>query len=63
MWKQERVTVRRDKYGIPHINSTTQEANLYALGYEMARDRLFQIHLRRMAANGRLSEMFGRKTL
>jgi hypothetical protein len=50
----EPVEVIRDRDGVPHIYAATSADAYYAAGYEMARDRLFQMDLlRRMAPRRR----------
>lgn len=53
------VTVIRDKSGVPHIYGKTESDVGYAVGYEHARDRLFQMDLLRRMGQGRMSEVFG----
>ena len=53
------VTVVRDKSGIPHVYGKTEDDVSYAVGYEHARDRLFQMDLLRRMGQGRMSELFG----
>ncbi len=58
-----KVTVRYDERGVPHI-SAQNEADLYrALGYVHAQDRLFQLEMVRRLANGELAEVLGPKLL
>ncbi len=58
-----KVTVRYDERGVPHI-SAQNEADLYrALGYLHAQDRLFQLEMVRRLANGELAEVLGPKLL
>jgi penicillin amidase len=54
------VDVRYDRRGVPHIFATTEEDAYLALGYVVARDRLFQMELQARAASGTLSEIVGR---
>ena len=56
------VEIYRDNYGIPHIKAKNNEDMMFALGYTMASDRLFQMDLLRRVGSGRLSEIFGEKT-
>lgn len=57
------VTIVRDRYAVPHITATTL-ADLYrGLGFTHAQDRLWQMELLRRAGLGRLSEIFGERTL
>ncbi len=59
----DKVIVRYDERGVPHI-SAQNEADLYrALGYVHAQDRLFQMEMARRLANGELAEVLGPKLL
>lgn len=58
-----KIHVAVDEYGIPFIKADEINDAIYALGFMHARDRLFQIDLVRHAALGRISEIFGEKTL
>ncbi len=58
-----KVTVYRDKNGIPHIYADSSEDLLLAQGYVHAQDRFFEMDFRRHLTAGRLSEMFGSSTL
>jgi len=57
------VDVYRDGYGIPHVKATTTADLMFAAGYVHAQDRLWQMDLLRRAGEGRLSELFGARTL
>ncbi|MBK7431855.1 MAG: penicillin acylase family protein [Bacteroidetes bacterium] len=57
------ITTYFDPYGIPHIYAKNEEDAFRALGYIHAQERLFQIELIRRVSAGRLSEVFGSKTL
>jgi penicillin amidase len=57
------VKVHYDKFGIPHIEATTDLDGYRALGYVTAGERLFQMDLMRRLVGGSLSEIFGEKTL
>lgn len=59
----DNITITRDAYNIPHIQAQTKSGAYYAMGYVMAEDRLFQMHVKRMVASGRLAEMFGQRSL
>ena len=56
------VTIVRDKEGVPHIEAKTRDDALAALGFAHAQDRLWQMEILRMSAQGRLSEIFGDAT-
>ncbi|MEP6621500.1 MAG: penicillin acylase family protein [bacterium] len=53
------VTVVYDDRAVPHIFATTEEDAYRALGYVVARDRLFQLYLQTLAGSGRLTEIGG----
>lgn len=57
------VTTYFDPYGIPHIYANREEDAFHALGYIHAQERLFQMELIRRVSSGRLSELFGNKTI
>src|SRR6478752_1317918 len=58
-----KVTVYRDKSGIPHIYADSSDDLFLAQGYVHAQDRFFEMDFRRHVTAGRLSEMFGSATL
>jgi len=58
-----RVDVLFDADGIPYIYAQDLDSAAYALGYAHARDRLWQMELQRRLAEGRLSELFGARSL
>ncbi len=51
--------VVRDEYGVPHIKAPTEEQAWYEAGYEVARDRLWQMEQSRRLARGKMAEVFG----
>jgi penicillin amidase len=53
------VEVRYDRRGVPHIFATTESDAIRALGFVVARDRLFQLEAQARAASGRLTEWAG----
>ncbi|HEY2378583.1 MAG TPA: penicillin acylase family protein [Gemmatimonadaceae bacterium] len=57
------VEIRYDVRGVPHIFATRDDDAYRALGYVVARDRLFQLWLQTMAASGRLTEIAGPQAL
>jgi penicillin amidase len=57
------VRVIYDDRGVPHIFATSVEDATRALGFVVARDRLFQMELVTRAAAGRLTEMAGERAL
>ena len=57
------VEIVRSTSGVPHIFGETDEDVFYGLGFAHAQDRLWQMLMTRRTAQGRLSELFGRRTL
>lgn len=53
------VSVRRDRWGVPHIEAADREDLYFAQGYCHAQDRLWQMDFYRRIVEGRLSEMAG----
>ena len=57
------VQVRRDGLGVPQIYAGTSHDLFYAQGFVQAQDRFWQMDYRRHLSAGRLSELFGARTL
>jgi len=57
------VEIVRNTAAIPHIFGLTDHDVYYGLGFVHAQDRLWQMLMLRRTAQGRLSELFGRRTL
>ncbi|MEQ8526035.1 penicillin acylase family protein [Gracilimonas sp.] len=55
----EEVQIHWDAYGVPHIYARNVQDLYYALGYVHAQDRLWQMTLTQIAAEGRFAEFFG----
>ncbi|MBB5785833.1 penicillin acylase family protein [Jiangella mangrovi] len=53
------VRINVDEWGVPHIFARSSEDAFFAQGWNVARDRLFQIDLWRRRGLGQLSEVFG----
>lgn len=60
---KETVEIFRDSMAIPYIFSNNDEDAAFALGFVHAQERMFIMDLIRRAGEGRLSEIFGEKTL
>ncbi len=60
---QGKVTIYRDRWGIPHIHAQNRHDLFVAQGFVHAQDRLWQMELNRRAASGTLSAVFGPITL
>ncbi len=57
------VRITRDNWGVPHIFAESENDLFFACGYVHAQDRMWQMELSRRAGFGRLSEIFGKRTL
>lgn len=57
------VEIVRNNANVPHIFGQTDEDVFFALGFAHAQDRLWQMTMLRRTAQGRLSEIFGQRTL
>src|SRR4051812_13798840 len=57
------ITIDRDEYGVPHIQAASFSDALYGMGFAHAKDRLWNMHLRRLLSKGRLSEIFGKDAI
>jgi penicillin G amidase len=58
-----RVRVRRDRWGVPHIEAEEHEDLYFAQGYCHGQDRLFQMDFYRRVVEGRVAEMAGEEGL
>lgn len=57
------VEIVRNNANVPHIFGQTNDDVYFALGYAHAQDRLWQMTMLRRTAQGRLSELFGERTV
>ena len=57
------VTVRRDRYGIPHVHAESDDDAFFALGFCHGQDRSFQLEILLRAARGTLAELVGETLL
>ncbi|NOX73717.1 MAG: penicillin acylase family protein, partial [Alphaproteobacteria bacterium] len=57
------VEIVRDNNNVPHIFSDQDSGTYFGLGFAHAQDRLWQMTMLRRTAQGRLSEVFGARTL
>ncbi|HET7574252.1 MAG TPA: penicillin acylase family protein, partial [Solirubrobacterales bacterium] len=53
------VHVRRDRWGVPHIEASERDDVHFAQGFCHAQDRLFQMDFYRRAVQGRVAEVAG----
>jgi len=56
---QNRAQILVDQWGVPHIYAENEADLFFAQGFNVARDRLFQIDLWRRRGLGQLAEVFG----
>ena len=59
----EQVQILKDPWGISHIYAKNQKDLFFAQGFNIARDRLFQLEIWRRQATGTLAEILGEKAL
>ncbi|MFC4671867.1 penicillin acylase family protein [Seohaeicola nanhaiensis] len=57
------VEIVRDNANVPHVFGASDADVYFGLGYAHAQDRLWQMTMMRRTAQGRLSEVFGARTL
>ena len=57
------VEIVRDNANVPHIFGESDTDVYFALGFAHAQDRMWQMTMLRRTAQGRLSELFGERTL
>jgi penicillin amidase len=60
---QKPVEILRDRWGIAHIYAQNEHDLFFAQGFNVARDRLFQLELWRRQATGTLAEILGPRAL
>ena len=59
----ESVEIIKDRWGISHIYAQNQKDLFFAQGFNVARDRLFQLEIWRRKATGTLAEIQGPRAL
>jgi len=59
----ENVEIVRSNSNVPHIFGESDEDTFFGLGFAHAQDRLWQMTMMRRTAQGRLSELFGERTV
>ncbi len=57
------VEIVRDNANVPHIFAGNDQDVFYGLGYAHAQDRLWQMVVLRRTVQGRLSELFGQRSI
>lgn len=53
------IRIRRDRWGVPHIDAPDDTHSYYGLGFCQAQDRAFQLEFFCRAGRGRLAELLG----
>jgi penicillin amidase len=56
---EQPVEILRDRWGVSHIYAKNEHDLFFAQGYNVARDRLFQLELWRRQATGTVAEILG----
>jgi penicillin G amidase len=56
----EPVEIIKDRWGISHIYAKSEADLFFAQGYNVARDRLFQLEMWRRQATGTVAEILGK---
>lgn len=59
----QQVDIHWDTHGVPHIYAQNKHDLYYSLGYVHAQDRLWQMTISQMAAEGRFAEFLGKDLL
>ena len=54
-----RIELVRDRWGVPHVFSSTDAGAMYGLGYAAAQERAFQMYCNLRIIQGRLAELVG----
>ncbi len=57
------VAIRRDRFGIPHIDAANDHDAWYAVGFCQGQDRAFQLETRLRVVRGTLAELIGAEGL
>lgn len=57
------VEIIKDRFGVSHIYAKSENDLFFAQGYNVARDRLFQLEMWRRQATGTVAEILGPKEL
>ncbi|MGZ4351634.1 MAG: penicillin acylase family protein, partial [Solirubrobacteraceae bacterium] len=55
----KRITIRRDRFGVPHIDASGDADAWYGVGFCVGQDRTFQLEMLLRAMRGTLSELVG----
>lgn len=56
---QKQITIKRDKFGTPHVYANDTYGLFYGYGYSVATDRLFQMEMSKRTGQGTVAEVLG----
>ncbi|NOZ67340.1 MAG: penicillin amidase [Alphaproteobacteria bacterium] len=57
----DKVTIKRDSFGTPHIYARNDYGVFYGYGYVLAEDRLYQLEMLKRSTQGKVAEVLGGK--
>lgn len=60
---EQRVSIKRDDYGTPHVYANDTFGLFYGMGYAVAEDRLFQWEMLKRMGRGTAAEVLGKDML
>ena len=55
----QKIEIKRDNYGVPHVFADTHYGLFYGYGYSVAQDRMFQLDMARRSFIGTTAEVLG----
>lgn len=53
------ITIKRDRYGTPHVFANSTYDLFYGFGYAVAQDRLYQLEMAKRSGNGTVAAVLG----
>ncbi len=56
---QKQITIKREKFGTPHVYANDTYGLFYGYGYSVATDRLFQMEMSKRTGQGTVAEVLG----
>jgi len=60
---EQEVRIYRDEYGVPQIYAESEQDLYFAVGFVHAQDRIWQMTLSQLAAEGRFAEFLGEELI
>ena len=58
---RQQVIIYRDKFGVPHVLAQTDADAFFGLGFVQAQDRPLLLEVERLAAQGKVAKVIGKK--